>query len=287
MKESKIICIGNFGWDLITLGKKTKKAVGGSALRFIQVMALFKLPTLVVSGINIRDKKWSETLTVLKKNNIKFLLKKIDNIPVFKLKYNKDYKLKNFIGENNGEVEKLLEKLVTEINFSDYQLVHLCPLSLKLVKKIIREIKDKKIKTSLQFHFSLLSKGNFNQWLEIFTKIDYLFISVEDLNIAFGIGDFNLKDNIKNISNKVRIALFLTDGSRGADVFSKGKLISQIPAFSLSHIKDPTGVGDIFAGGVIAGLMSFKNITASARLGMILTPLKLMGYLDKSIILRK
>ncbi len=47
--------------------------------------------------------------------------------------------------------------------------------------------------------------------------------------------------------------LVITQGARGADIYSGGELIS-VPTFPVTTIKDPTGAGDAFRAGFLRGL---------------------------------
>ncbi len=281
-KKVNIACFGNFGWDVINIeGEEKKRVLGGSAWRFAQIMAFFRIPTLIVSGMD-REKDWQGVMGVLKKNKISFFLKKVNQLPIFRLDYNKDFEINRFLLKKGEEIEKVLEEQIREISFFSHpsQLIHICPLSLDLVEQIIAKKRDEQTEISLQLHFSTLSFRNFERWKEILPRVDYLFASCEDLSSV--IKPFSL-EKAKKISQLVNKVLFLTCGKKGAYLFEKGELIGDIPAISLPGIKDPTGAGDAFAAGVIAGLFLFKNKMLAVRLATLLSFLNLMGFSSEAI----
>ncbi|MFC1711288.1 carbohydrate kinase family protein [Patescibacteria group bacterium] len=284
MSKPKIICIGNFGWDDISIGKNKKKVLGGSAWRFAQIAALFKIPALVVSGID-NNKKWQQACELLQKNAVLTDLIKIDKIPVFKSEYSKNLDIKKFTATDAKLLEKALLKKIDKIDFKSFEHIHICPLSLKIVKKILAQPRNKKAKISLQLHFSLFLSDSIKDWMQVFTEVDYLFASFKDLTDV--ISSFSLK-RASQIAEKTKKTMFLTHGHKGAYIFKKGKMAGNLKAIPMLSVKEPTGAGDAFAAGTIVGLLSFKNTTAASRLGMVLTFLNLADWgSDASSLLLK
>ncbi|MCA0452815.1 MAG: carbohydrate kinase family protein [Chloroflexi bacterium] len=60
--------------------------------------------------------------------------------------------------------------------------------------------------------------------------------------------------------------LIITQGKNGSHVYQKGEL-TQVPAFGCKEIKDPTGAGDAFRGGLLRGLAAGWPITLCAMVG--------------------
>jgi adenosine kinase len=63
-------------------------------------------------------------------------------------------------------------------------------------------------------------------------------------------------------------AVIVTLGGLGSQVFTPGCEIS-IPAAKPKTVKDPTGAGDSYRGGLISGLVQGKDIEQCARMGSV------------------
>jgi len=68
----------------------------------------------------------------------------------------------------------------------------------------------------------------------------------------------------KKILDKVSI-LIITKGEKGAEIYDKNKIF-KIPAVKLKKIVDPTGAGDAFRAGLIAGLANNMGLKEIGRL---------------------
>jgi len=68
----------------------------------------------------------------------------------------------------------------------------------------------------------------------------------------------------KKILDKVSI-LIITKGKKGAEIYDKNKIF-KIPAVKLKKIVDPTGAGDAFRAGLIAGLANNMGLKEIGRL---------------------
>ncbi len=60
--------------------------------------------------------------------------------------------------------------------------------------------------------------------------------------------------------------LIITQGKHGSHVYQKG-VLTEVPAFSAKEIKDPTGAGDAFRGGLLRGIAAGWPVTLSAMVG--------------------
>lgn len=61
-------------------------------------------------------------------------------------------------------------------------------------------------------------------------------------------------------------ATIITLGENGSEIYAADTII-QIPPFTAARVVDPTGAGDAFRGGLIAGLLKGKELEESAILG--------------------
>lgn len=60
--------------------------------------------------------------------------------------------------------------------------------------------------------------------------------------------------------------LVITEGGDGSNIYTNGDVIS-VPAFAPTEIKDPTGAGDAFRAGFIAGLSYDLPLEVAGEMG--------------------
>jgi len=60
--------------------------------------------------------------------------------------------------------------------------------------------------------------------------------------------------------------LVITQGKNGSHIYHQGNLID-VPIFPVNEIKDPTGVGDAYRGGLITGMMNGWSLKLSGEVG--------------------
>jgi adenosine kinase len=70
---------------------------------------------------------------------------------------------------------------------------------------------------------------------------------------------------LEDLKRKMEL-LIITQGKNGSHIYQKGQL-TEVPAFSAKEIKDPTGAGDAFRGGLLRGMAAGLPITLCALMG--------------------
>jgi sugar/nucleoside kinase (ribokinase family) len=272
MKKFKLACIGNFGFDYIKYKNNYKKIVGGSGFRFTTVMALFKQPVCLYTSLG-KEREIRNILHLFKKDVVKVIFSKTNKSPLFIIHYkdkNKVRKFKTFYYKKNSQN---LLKLVKKSSLTSFNWIHICPLDLSIVKKILKK-SSSNATISLQLHLSLLDSYIYKDWEKLFNKVDYLFASKEDFSFL-GKGWFK---KVKLLSKKIKKNLFLTLGDKGIIVFTKGRLSDKINSLDIKRVKDYTGAGDFFTAGTVLGLINFKNKLSSVRLGLLLSAISLKDW---------
>jgi len=78
--------------------------------------------------------------------------------------------------------------------------------------------------------------------------------------------------SMQEIAEKVEAAI-VTRGGEGSNIYADGKLI-EIPAVKASDVKDPTGCGDAYRGGLIYGLMNKLDWEATGRIAALMGSIK-------------
>lgn len=71
--------------------------------------------------------------------------------------------------------------------------------------------------------------------------------------------------SLEDLKRKLQL-LIITQGKNGSHIYQSGEL-TQVPAFSAKEIKDPTGAGDAFRGGLLRGMAAGWPITLCAMVG--------------------
>jgi len=208
-------------------------------------------------------------------------------------------------GANNKLKEKIIEKEksifedgTTNTLFvqflSNSKWIHLTSLAdIEQFKFIIEKLKEAKtinplLKISIDPGYEY-TKSHSHTLKEIFSVADFIFLNENEFNNIAGSNEFDFKtkvDILKNIVAKANTKDTLVFIQKG---ISKNMLLNFIngrpfsrsfwhPKLSHMRIYNDTGAGDVFAGGVIAGVLSPHLLThqpASIKLGAILAAIRL------------
>ena len=78
------------------------------------------------------------------------------------------------------------------------------------------------------------------------------------------------------IAERVK-ALIVTRGAEGSTVYADGKRLS-IPVVSVEDLKDPTGCGDAYRGGLIYGIMNDMDWGTSCRIASLMGAIKIQHH---------
>lgn len=95
--------------------------------------------------------------------------------------------------------------------------------------------------------------------LGLLKKVDLFLLNDEEARMLSG--EKNLMEAARFCESRGAKMVVIKKGEHGALFFSKG-LNFMLPAYLLDEIKDPTGAGDTFAGGMLGYLSSRPKITA-------------------------
>ena len=78
--------------------------------------------------------------------------------------------------------------------------------------------------------------------------------------------------SIQQIAEKVKAAI-VTRGGEGSIIHTNGNSV-EIPAVKASSVKDPTGCGDAYRGGLIYGLMNNLDWEVTGRIAALMGAIK-------------
>ncbi len=277
MKKLKLACIGNFGLDVIKFKNKDKKIIGGSGFRFAATLALFKQSLFLFTNTGKKE-EIDKALKILKKNKVTVINANSTKTPLFTTIYDYKHQVKTFKFINEKDNNRALAKIICKSQLSSFDWLHICPLSINLVKGILKKKNNEAI-VSLQLHLSQFDKKSFKSWEKILGEIDYLFASIEDFSF---LGQKQMI-SFKSLSEKIKKTLFITCGKKGVLLFTKGKRGDKIHSLVTRKIEDTTGAGDVFAAGTVLGLIHFKKMINATRLGVLLSALSLSGWGNENL----
>lgn len=271
MKE-KILVFGSLALDSVEtpFGKK-KNILGGSATHAALSASYFASPVIVsVIGEDFPSKHTE----FLKKNRI--------NMKNVEVKKGKTFAWEARYGDNPNE----REVLATHVNvLKDYSpsllpeyrhikyifLANNSPASQIL---LLNQIKSAELVVWDTMTFWIDKYPG--QILKILPRVDIaLFNDSEARHFS---GETNLaKAGKKILSKGVKKGVVIKKGEHGAFLFTRS-FILHLPAYPLEQVKDPTGAGDSFAGGLIGflaktGEVNDKNLKKGIAYGTIMASL--------------
>ncbi|MFI4912528.1 MAG: PfkB family carbohydrate kinase [Sedimentisphaeraceae bacterium JB056] len=96
---------------------------------------------------------------------------------------------------------------------------------------------------------------------EMISRIDMLFINDSEARLLTG--KYNLVSACEDILDMGPQVVVLKKGENGVFMAEKEGSYFALPAFPTSHVKDPTGAGDSFAGGVMGYIANAGNTDIS------------------------
>ncbi len=246
---SKIAIIGPLSKDKVTKKGQSYRSAGGPVYFQAGVMNSLKINTSAFITLSKKD----ETL-------LDEFRGKVDIIPLFKDKTiefqniypndNPDYRIqKASIPFNPISAEDMVDFNLE--GFDTILLGPLCPydIPLETVKSLYKH--NVPLYLGVQGYLRHL-KGNrivlrpWNDFREFLRFINIIFMDENEAKIILG-EDISLKETAKNLASFGPEEVIITQGSRGAVIYSK-KLdkIYKIPAFKANQAVDPTGMGDTF-----------------------------------------
>ncbi|PIS39125.1 MAG: hypothetical protein COT34_00100 [Candidatus Nealsonbacteria bacterium CG08_land_8_20_14_0_20_43_11] len=181
----------------------------------------------------------------------------------------------------------LLKK--SEISFDEFKAkwFYLAPFSgenLGLFADLIDFAYKNKIKVALNPGISQLSLEK-EKLEKILKKVDVLLLNREEASFLTKI-PYSEEENIfKEIDRLCPGIAVMTKGEEGV-VVSDGKYLYRAPALKIENPIDPTGAGDAFGSGFVAGLIKTGDIEYAIQLAMANSGLCLTGWGAKEGLLK-
>ena len=169
-------------------------------------------------------------------------------------------------------------------NYKDAKYVFLANIDPELQMEVIKSIKNPKLIVMDTMNFWIEHKKK--QLLETIKKSDILIMNDGEARQLFKTSNL-VKAANKALSMDSK-AVIIKKGEHGALLFTDNKHFNA-PGYPLENIKDPTGCGDVFGGGVIGYLaknqdLSEKNLRKAIIYGSILASYNAEGFGTERIL---
>lgn len=273
MWSLKVLSVGQIGWDVTTISDKANKNYGGSVLHFCLAAALMGMKTDMLCYVN--KKEWESLINELQQIGIG-----TDHIIDFEhtIHFNMYYdKGLHFCEERfSMDISDMEPHIYERIHYMDqYDLYNICETVPEQDFKTLQIIRgsNKDAVIAMQFHIDNLLRDK-ELYLSLLGKIDYLFMNYEEA--LFLSGCKTLEETIDFLKKRIKSIAFITSHTKNYAVSHKEVIIME--PMTANTVVDPTGAGDCFAGGAIAGLCLNGQLETALRFGSMCSYFKLKGY---------
>jgi len=250
----RLTVIGSMALDSIEtpFGKK-EKILGGSAT-FASVSASFFTPVSLISvvGTDFPEKH----IKMFRDRGIDTIGLEIKKGRTFrwKARYHYDLSYAETLSTHLNVFEGFRPHIPPNVNVRDNLL--LANIDPELQGYIFEQIKPRGIVACDTMNLWIEHKKK--ELLRLLKKVDlFLLNDAEARQLS---GETNLMEAAKYIAARGVKMIVIKKGEHGALFFSRG-LRFMVPAYLLETIKDPTGAGDTFAGGMIGYLSRVPKVT--------------------------
>lgn len=249
-----VLIVGSLAYDDIkTPCADKKELLGGSAVYSSIAASMFTRVSIVgVVGGDFKEK------------DIKLLKsKRIDLSGLEIINDGKTFRWGGAYAEDMNERTTLFTKLNVFENFSpkiptslkDSEYVFLGNINPELQLDVMKQINSPKI---IVFDtMNLWIKKSLENLLEVMRLADVILINSEEVRMLSG-GEKNLLKAGEILIRKGAKRLIIKKGEYGCTMITENSVF-MIPAYPIREVKDPTGAGDVFAGGFIGYLASVDN----------------------------
>lgn len=253
----KLTVIGSVALDSVeTPFGKREEVLGGSAT-FASLSASFFTPVNLISVVGTDFPKKYVTMFTKRKVDTTGLERKKGKTFRWKARYHYDLSYAETLSTHLNVFDGFKPEIPPCVDSKDNLL--LANIDPELQDWIFESVKPR----------GLVACDTMNLWIEnkkkallkLLKKVDlFLLNDAEARQLS---GETNLLEAAKYISSKGAKMIVIKKGEHGALFFSGG-LCFIVPAYLLETIKDPTGAGDTFAGGMAGYLSKVPRVTEKA-----------------------
>ena len=249
-----VLIVGSLAYDDIKTPYADKKELlGGSAIYSSIAASLFTKVSIVgVVGGDFKEKD----IKLLKSKRIDLSgLEIINNGKTFRWggAYAEDMNERTTLFTKLNVFEKFSPKIPVPLKDSEY--VFLGNINPELQLDVIKQINNPKI---VVFDtMNLWINTSLKNLLKVMKLADVILINSEEVRMLSG-GEKNLLKAGEILIGKGAKRLIIKKGEYGCAMITEDSVF-MIPAYPIREVKDPTGAGDVFAGGFVGYLASVDN----------------------------
>ena len=151
--------------------------------------------------------------------------------------------------------------------FADTRAFHLSPTPLVCQRPLLEALAPRPgALLSLDPH-DPVREDNLERWREALALLDVFFVSEEEFQLA-GVADDQRRALARLAGGRLRYVL-LKRGAAGGLLYDARTQELRAWAARATQLVDPTGAGDAFAGGFLAGLLAGENVTGALERGVV------------------
>ena len=257
IRMNKLLIVGTVAFDSIkTPFGKVDKILGGSGMYIGISSSVFNINNAIVSvvGSDFPD----EYLSIFKKNQID-----ISGIEI--IKGGKTFFWEGVYHENMNHRDTITTDLnvladfnpIVPNNYKNAEIVLLGNLHPSIQLSVLKQMNSKP-KLVILDTMNYWMDNTLDELINVISKVDLLCINDQEAEQLTGESDLKLA--AKKISELGPKFLIIKKGEFGSLVFSEDDYYN-CPIFPTEKVKDPTGAGDTFAGGLAGYLASCSEIT--------------------------
>ncbi|MBU0570774.1 MAG: sugar kinase [Candidatus Omnitrophica bacterium] len=253
-KKTKVTVIGSVAFDSVETARGSRANVLGGSAVFAALSASFFAPVNLISvvGTDFPEKYFQ----MFKKRGVDTsgLTRKKGKTFRWKGKYDSDLTHRKTLSVDLNVFNGFRPEIPANVSSEDYLL--LANIDPELQDWIFKRIKPAGLVACDTMDLWINTKRR--ALLKLLKKVDLLLLNDEEARQLSG--EFNLLKAAQSIASRGVRTVVIKKGEHGALLFSKG-LSFIVPPFLIHDVKDPTGAGDTFAGGMIGYLSGKRTIT--------------------------
>ncbi|WP_297500870.1 PfkB family carbohydrate kinase [Thermococcus sp.] len=162
-----------------------------------------------------------------------------------------------------GVAERMGETPIPE-EYLNAKLFHIAPIPPEEQLKVIKRLEGKRISLDFNptYYRDYLQKPKLVR--ELISRSEVVFPNEREATLITGLE--NVRESAEELYSRGAKLVVITRGEKGVLVYDGD--FHEFPALTVEGEIDPTGAGDAFAGGFLAGLVKGKNLEECARLGL-------------------
>jgi sugar/nucleoside kinase (ribokinase family) len=251
-----LLVVGSIAYDNIeTPYGKRRNILGGSAVYFSYSACLFSPVRLV--GVVGDDFKFDEELESMKARRIDMHGLKAVKGKTFTWtgRYVDDMSRAETINVELGVFGRFQPIIPTA--YKDSKYVFLANGSPKTQAKVLDQIKNPKLVVADTMNFWIANEKK--ALLSLIEKIDGLIVNSDEVKQLTGM--YHIITGAREILKWGPRMLIIKKGEHGALLVTKDDFFA-IPGYPVEVVRDPTGAGDSFAGGMMGYLAGTKDLSA-------------------------